>query len=81
MQLLSKNDYRLHCNYFVDLIDYNLQIRSRIMITEYIRKNCGKIVGKSNFLEEFRKLINRYRRLGYNLDAADCMPTYQPNHC
>ena len=24
------------------------------------------IVGKSNFLENFRKLINRYKRIGYN---------------
>ena len=27
-----------------------------------------KIVGKSNFSEQFRKLINRYKRLGYSLD-------------
>ena len=27
-----------------------------------------KIVGKSNFSEQFRKLINRYKRIGYNLD-------------
>ena len=27
-----------------------------------------KIVGKSNFLEQFRKLINRYKRIGYSLD-------------
>ena len=27
-----------------------------------------KIVGKSNFLEHFRKLINRYKRIGYSLD-------------
>ena len=27
-----------------------------------------KIVGKSNFSEQFRKLINRHRRIGYNLD-------------
>ena len=26
-----------------------------------------KIVGKSNFSEQFRKLINRYKRIGYNL--------------
>ena len=25
-----------------------------------------KIVGKSNFAEEFRKLINRYNGIGYN---------------
>ena len=27
-----------------------------------------KVVGKSNFLEQFRKLINRYKRIGYSLD-------------
>ena len=27
-----------------------------------------KHVGKSNFSEEFRKLYNRYKRIGYNLD-------------
>ena len=26
-----------------------------------------KIVGKSNFSEQFRKLINRYKRIGYSL--------------
>ena len=28
----------------------------------------SKIVGKSNFSEQFRKLINRYKRIGYSLD-------------
>ena len=27
-----------------------------------------KIVGKSNFSEQFRKLINRYKRIGYSPD-------------
>ena len=27
-----------------------------------------KIVGKSNFSEQFRKLINRYKRIDYSLD-------------
>ena len=27
-----------------------------------------QIVGKSNFSEQFRKLINRYKRIGYSLD-------------
>ena len=27
-----------------------------------------KIVGKSNFSEQFRKPINRYKRIGYSLD-------------
>ena len=32
-----------------------------------------KIVGKSNFSEQFKKLINHYNRIGYN--AIDCMPS------
>ena len=27
-----------------------------------------EIVGKSNFWEQFRKLMNRYKRIGYSLD-------------
>ena len=29
---------------------------------------CRKNVGKSKFSEQFRKLINRYKRIGYSLD-------------
>ena len=29
-----------------------------------------KIVGKSNFSEQFRKLIIRYKRIGYSLDIT-----------
>ena len=35
-----------------------------------------KIVGKSYFSEQFRKLINRYKRIGYICYVADCMPIY-----
>ena len=42
-----------------------------------------KIMGKYNISEKFRKLMKRYKRKwllpGYC--AADCMPSYQPNHC
>ena len=53
-------------------------------ILVYSTRRFRKIVGKSNFSEQFRKLINRYKRIGYSLDityAADCMPSCQPNHC
>ena len=30
--------------------------------------NLRKIVGKSNFSEQFRKNINRYKRIGYSVD-------------
>ena len=36
-----------------------------------------KIVGKSNFSEQFRKLINRYKRIGYNpyvMRQTACQP-------
>ena len=29
---------------------------------------CKKNVGKSNFSEQLRNLINRYKRIGYSLD-------------
>ena len=41
------------------------------------------IVGKSQFLERFRKLINRYKRIGYSLDIirqTACL-VIKPNHC
>ena len=37
-----------------------------------------KIVGKSNFSEQFRKLINRYKRIDYSLDImrqTACLPS------
>ena len=39
-----------------------------------IKKN----VGKSNFAEQFRKLINRYKRIGYN---PYIMWLAASNHC
>ena len=33
-----------------------------------------KIVGKSNFSEQFRKLIYRYKRIGYSLDIMRQTP-------
>ena len=42
-----------------------------------------KIVGKSNFSEQFRKLINRYKRIGYSLDImrqTACL-VVKTNHC
>ena len=42
-----------------------------------------KIVGKSNFSEQFRILINRFKRIGYSLDImrqTACL-VCQPNHC
>ena len=43
----------------------------RTEITIFINvtnKASLKIIGKSNFSEQFRKLINRYKRIGYSLD-------------
>ena len=33
-----------------------------------IQGNEERRLGKSNFSEQFRKLINRYKRIGYSLD-------------
>ena len=33
-----------------------------------------KIVGKTEFSDQFKKIIMRYKRIGYNVDATVCMP-------
>ena len=52
---------------------YNVSLRKRLQqgISEPefygdLVYRIRKIVGKSNFAEQFRKLINRYKRIGYN---------------
>ena len=35
---------------------------------DLVNRLIKKTVGKSNFREQFRKLINRYKRIGYSLD-------------
>ena len=64
--------YRRH-SALLDKYNVNLQtlLQQGILEPEFygdlvyrFRKN----VGKSNFSEQFRKLINRYKRIGYSLD-------------
>ena len=50
----------LACRNFWDKVDLN----QNAMLTLQTKK----IMGKSNFSEQVRKLINRYKRIGYNLD-------------
>ena len=41
-----------------------------------------RIVGKPNFSDQFKKIVKRYIRVGYNLDnnhATVCMPSFKPN--
>ena len=41
-----------------------------------------KIVGKSNFSEQFRNLLTVIKELAIAwILCADCMPSCQPNHC
>ena len=42
----------------------NKVYRNQNFTVTYLEKN----VGKSNFSEQFRKLINHYKRIGYSLD-------------
>ena len=61
--------YRRHS----ELVEkYNVSLRKHLQqgISEpefygYSVNRISKIVGKSNFSEQFRKLINRYKRIGY----------------
>ena len=36
------------------------------MVTKYI--NSKKIVGRVDFCDQFRKIIVRYKRIGYNIN-------------
>ena len=38
------------------------------LVYRFRKKKKKTTVGKSNFSEQFRKLINRYKRIGYSLD-------------
>ena len=37
-----------------------------------------RIVGKSNFSDQFKNIVKRYIRVGYH--ATVCMPGFNPNH-
>ena len=35
-----------------------------------------KIIGKNDFPYHFKKIIVRHKKIGYNIDATDCMLCY-----
>ena len=41
-----------------------------------------RIVGKPDFSDQFKKIVKRYIRVGYNFDiiATVCMPSFKTNH-
>ena len=43
-----------------------------------------RIVGKPYFSDQFKKIVKRYIRVGYNFKvgyyATVCMPSFKPNH-
>ena len=58
--------YRRHS----ELVEkHNVSLRKLLQqgISELEVYRIRKTVGKSNFSEQFKKLINRYKRIGYNL--------------
>ena len=54
---------RLPCSYLLCVLCFQRQSFWRLLVYRF-----RKIIGKSNFSEQFRKLINRYKRIGYSLD-------------
>ena len=44
--------------------------------------NFEKIIGNPNFSNLLKRIVNRFKRAGYSLAhyAADCMPSFSPNH-
>ena len=67
-----RNFYRRHCalleKYSVSLKTLLQQGISEPEFYGDLVYRFRKIVGNSNFSEQFRKLINRYKRFGYSLD-------------
>ena len=61
-------DRNLEEKYSVSLKTLLQQGISEPEFYENFVNRCRKVVGKSNFSEQFRKLINRYKRIGYSLD-------------
>ena len=66
------NFYRRH-SALVEKYSVNLKkvLQQRLSEPEFygnIEYRFRKVVGKSNFSEQFRKLNNRYKRIGYSLD-------------
>ena len=70
------NFVRRFRNFIADTVEkYSVSLKTRLQqgISEPefygdLVYRFRKILGKSNFSEQFRKLINRYKRTGYNLD-------------
>ena len=60
------NFVRRFRNFIVDTVPCWKNIAS--VWKHFCNKVYRKIVGKSNFSEQFRKLINRYKIIGYSLD-------------
>ena len=61
--------YRRH-SALVDKYSVSLKtlLQHGISEPEFYGERFRKIVGRSNFSEQFRKLINRYKRIDYSLD-------------
>ena len=39
-----------------------------------------RIVGNPNFSNQFKKIVKRYIRVGYNLDVMRQSASFKPNH-
>ena len=73
---LLKAFSKFYCRQRALVEKYNVSLKRHFYNKVYRNQNftvtsCTELeknVGKSNFLEQFRKLINRYKRIGYNLD-------------
>ena len=52
------------------IVKYNIGLKSLLQqgISEPIFYKFKRIVGKPNFSNEFKKIVKRYIRVGYNLD-------------
>ena len=65
---------------WLDNYIYSLDKSDRIKVQQSICQKIFKIkriVGKSNFSDQLKKIVKRYIRVGY---ATVCVPGFRPNH-
>ena len=66
------------------IVKYNIGLKTLLQQRVLGPVFCGglvcefrRIVGEPNFSDQFKKIVKRYKRVGYNLDI---MPSFKPNH-
>ena len=80
--------HRRHNRHSALIVKYNIRLKTLLQqgISEPIFygdlvHKFKIIIGKPNLSDQFKKIIKRYLKVGYDLDVMPvCMPSFKPNH-